>query len=211
MALIKFDSMLDHLQSPHSLPSELLSGQEGLHYGDMCYMPLQCTLKMQHVPYNYFINLVWENNFQPVGTTMDDASNTTAMLLVFVSDDQLKTIEYVHIGLVVCHAGCQLYELRSIPCFIQSIDDDLKRTREKLAASGHSGKVHSLMAVPTYLPYCLMCTLTSTLPLFPMRTSTISTSRVALLGDVPMPASAMPCFSMSTCLRPTGGNTMGVT
>ena len=110
MALIKFDTMLDHLQSPHSLLSELLSGQEGLHYGDVCYMPLQCMLKMQHVPYNYFVNLVQENNFQPVGTIMDDASNTTAILLVFKSDDQLKTIEYVHVGLVVRCTGCQLYE-----------------------------------------------------------------------------------------------------
>ena len=166
MALIKFDTMLDHLQSPHLLLSELLSSQEGLHYGDVHYMPLQCMLKMQHVPYNYFINLVQENNFQLVGTTMDDASNTTAILLVVVSDDQLQAIEYIHIGLVVCCAGCQLYEPRSIPCFIQSIDDDLKRTKEKRAASGSSGKVHSfcmfianfggLMAVPTDLPYCLV-------------------------------------------------------
>ena len=130
MALIKFNAMLECLQSPHSLPSELLSSQGGLHYGEMCYMPLQCTLKMQHVPYNYFINLVWENNFQPVGTIMDDTSNTTAILLVFTSDNQLQAIEYIHIGLVVHHAGCQLYKPRSVPCFTQSIDDDLKRTRE---------------------------------------------------------------------------------
>ena len=166
MALIKFDTMLDHLQSPHLLPSELLSGQEGLHYGDMHYMPLQHMMKMQRVPYNYFINLVWENNFQLVGTTMDDASNPTAILLVFMSDDQLQTIEYLHIGLVVCHADCQLYEPRSIPCFIQSIDDDLKRTREKRGASGNSSKACSfcmfianfggLMAVPTDPPYCLV-------------------------------------------------------
>ena len=130
MALIKIDTMLECLQSPHSLLSELLSGQEELHYGDMHYMPLQHMLKMQCVPYNYFINLVWENDFQPVGTTMDDASNTTTILLVFTSDDQLQAIKYIHSRLVVCHAGCQLYEPRSIPCFTQSIDDDLKRTRE---------------------------------------------------------------------------------
>ena len=131
MALIKFNTILEHLQSPHSLLSELLSGQEGLHYGNVHYMPLQCTLKMQCVPYNYFVNLVQENNFQPVGTTMDDAGNTTTILLVFTSDDQLQAIKYVHIGLVVHHAGCQLYELRSIAYFTQSIDDDLKRTREQ--------------------------------------------------------------------------------
>ena len=130
MALIKFNTMLECLQSPHLLPSELLSSQEGLHYGDVCYMPLQHMLKMKHVPYNYFINLVWENNFQPVGTTMDNASNTTAILLLFMSDNQLQTIKYIHIRPVVHHAGCQLYEPRSIPCFTKSIDDDLK-TREQ--------------------------------------------------------------------------------
>ena len=166
MALIKFDTMLEHLQSPHSLPSELLPGQQGLHYGNMHYMPLQHTLKMQHVPYNCFVNLVWENNFQLVGTTMADASNTTAILLILTSDDQLQTIEYVHIGQMIHCAGCQLYKPRSIPCFTQSIDDNLKRTRERRAASSGSGKVHSycmfianfgvLMAVPTDLPYCLV-------------------------------------------------------
>ena len=131
MALIKFDTMLDNLQSHHSLLSELLSGQEGLHYGDMHYMPLLHMLKMQQVPYNYFVNLVWENNFQLVQTTMANASNITTILLVFASDDQLKTIKYIHIRLVVHHASCQLYKLRSIPCFMQSIIDELKRTREK--------------------------------------------------------------------------------
>ena len=121
---------------------------------------------MQHVPYNYFVNLVQENNFHPVGTTMVDATNTTTILLVFTSDDQLKTIKYIHIRLVVCHTGCQFYELRSIPCFIQSIDDDLKRTMKKQAASGSSSKAHSfrmfidnsggLVAVPTDPPYCLV-------------------------------------------------------
>ena len=106
MALFSFSTMLDHLQSPHSLLSELLTGQEGLHYGDIRYLLLQHTLKMQHVPYTYFTSLVRENHFQPEGTTMGAASHTTVILLAFLSDDQHKTIEYIHIGLLVCHAGC---------------------------------------------------------------------------------------------------------
>ena len=61
---------------------------------------------------------------------------------------------------------CVYIHTRSIPCFIQSIDDDLKRTMEKQAASSSSGKVHSfcmfiaslggLMAVSTDPPYCLV-------------------------------------------------------
>ena len=126
MALISFSTMLDHLQSPHSLPSELLMGQEGLHYRDIHYLPLQCTLQMQRLPYTYFTSLVHENHFQPEGMTMDTANHTTAILLVFLSDDQHKTIEYIHIGLVVHCTGCQLYEQKAIPLFIKSIDDNLK-------------------------------------------------------------------------------------
>ena len=51
MALIKFNTMLECLQSPHSLLSELLSGQEGLHYGDMHYMHAEnaaCALQLLH-------------------------------------------------------------------------------------------------------------------------------------------------------------------
>ena len=166
MALISFSTMLDCLQGPHSLLSELLTGAEGLHYGDIHYLLLQCTLKMQHVPYTYFTSLVCENHFQPEGMTMDVASHTAAILLVFLSDEQHKTIKYVHIGLVVCCASCQLYEQKAIPFFIRSIEDDLKKARSKWAAGKDPGKVHSfsmftsnfgsLMAVPTDPSYCLV-------------------------------------------------------
>ena len=166
MALISFSTMLDHLQSPHSLLSDLLMGQEDLHYRDICYLLLQCTFKMQCVPFTYFTSLVCENHFQPEGMTIDAASHTTAILLVFLSDYQHKTIKYIYIGLVVCLAGCQLYEQKAILWFIKSIEDDLKKARSKWAAGKNPGKAcsfsmfignfGSLMAVPTDPPYCLM-------------------------------------------------------
>ena len=151
---------------------------------------------------------------------MDDASNTTTILLVFVSDDQLQTIDYIHIRLVVHHTSCQLCELRSILCFIQSIDDDLKRTREKRAASGSSSKIHSfsmfitnfggLVAGPTDLPYCFMYLniYSTTVPHEDRHHFNIQGGPPGLHTHV---ASATPCFSMLTCLRPTGRNTMEVT
>ena len=118
------------------------------------------------VSFTYFTSLVCENHFQPEGKTMDAASHTTAILLVFLSDDQHETIEYVHSGLVVHHASCQLYEQKSIPWFIKFTEDDLKKARSKQAAGKDPGEVHSfsmfvsnfggLMAVPTDPPYCLM-------------------------------------------------------
>ena len=69
---------------------------------------------------------------------MKDASTTITILVVFASDDQLKTIKYIHINLVVCHTGCQLYEPKFIPWFVQLIEEDLKKAMEKQTASGSS-------------------------------------------------------------------------
>ena len=97
---------------------------------------------------------------------MDAASHTTAILLVFLSDDKLQTIEYIHIRLVVCHAGCQLYKEKDICLFIRFIQDHLGKVRAKVEASESSGGACScsmflanfggLMAVPTEPPYCLV-------------------------------------------------------
>ena len=132
MALIPFErSMLEHLKSPHSLPGGILSGQEGLHYGDVCCMPMLRMLLMQHIPYHYFNNMAQDHTFQPVKAVLKDASDTTAILLVFVSDDQLMSIEHVHIRLIVHHIGSQIYEPKAIPQFIQYMEADLKHTKEK--------------------------------------------------------------------------------
>ena len=128
MALILFETMLEHLQSPYSLPGRILSRQEGLHYGDMHYMPMHCMLLMQQIPYHYFNNMAQDHGFQPVKAALKDASNTTATLLVFVSDDQMTSIEYVHIRLVH-RTSSQVYEPKSIPQFIQYMEVDLRYTK----------------------------------------------------------------------------------
>ena len=51
---------------------------------------------------------------------MDVASHTTAILLAFLSDAWHEAIEYIHIGLVVCHASCRLYNQQAIPLLILS-------------------------------------------------------------------------------------------
>ena len=78
MAMISFSALCEHLQSPHSFPSDLLMCQEGLHFGDICFALLQCTLNMQHIPLTYLKSLVSEDSFQPEGMIMDEASNSTA-------------------------------------------------------------------------------------------------------------------------------------
>ena len=161
VALIPFKTMLENLQNPHLLPGGILSGQEGLHYGDVHYMPMCCMLLMQHIPYQYFNNLVQDHAFQPVKAVLKDASDTTAILLVFISDDQLTSIVHVHIGLIVRCISSQIYEPRAIPLFIQYIEVDLKHTKEKWEASSSALRVQSccmfvvnfggIMALPTDL------------------------------------------------------------
>ena len=92
--------------------------------------------------------------------------NTTAILLVFLSDDQLTSIEHVHIGLVVHHISGQIYEHKAIPQFIQYIEADLKQTKQKHKVSSSAlreqsycmfvANIRGIMALPTDLPYCLM-------------------------------------------------------
>ena len=129
--MISFSALREHLQSLHSLPSDLLMGQEGLHFGDVHFASLQYTLNMQHIPLTYLKSLVSEDSFQPEGMTMDVASNSTAILIVFLPDDQHKAFQHIHNGLMVCHVGCTLYEQKAILPFIQSIEENLEKTSLK--------------------------------------------------------------------------------
>ena len=131
MAMISFSILQEHLQSLHTFPSDLLTSQEGLHFRDVCFVPLQHTLKMQHILLIYLKILVSKNSFLPEGMTMDVASNSTAILIVFLSDDQHKAIQHIHIGLVVHLIGSILYEQNTILQFIHSIKEDLENARLK--------------------------------------------------------------------------------
>ena len=66
----------------------------------------QChTLKIQCIPFPYFCHMVDDNAFAPLKCELKDASSTTAILLVYTTSANLTFIKYVHIGLIVCHAG----------------------------------------------------------------------------------------------------------
>ena len=121
---------------------------------------------MQCVPLTYLKSLVSKGSFQPEGMTMDVVSNSAAILIVFLSDDQHEAIQYIHIGLVVHHVGCSLYEQKAILPSIHSIKEDLERARLKQASGRDPGpacsysmlvaKFGGLMAIPTDPLYCLM-------------------------------------------------------
>ena len=54
-----------------------------------------------------------------------------AVLVIFVLDKELEGIEFVHLGMVVCHAGRQIADPSSINDFLDSIMKDLEFSRSK--------------------------------------------------------------------------------
>ena len=155
VALIDFNTLLDHLQSPYSLPGEMLTSQEGLRFRDICFVLPRCTLNMQHISLTYLKSLISDNCFQPEGTPSDAASGSMAILVVFLSDEQHTTIQHVRLHLVVHCIGCNLYDQDGILPFINSIEEDLKKMRQKWDAGKDPGGVR-IMAVPMDPPYCLV-------------------------------------------------------
>ena len=121
---------------------------------------------MQCVSLTYLKSLISDNCFQPEGMPSDAVSGSTAILIAFLSDEQHMAIQHVHIGLVVQHIGCNLYDQDGIPPFINSIEEDLKKARQKWDMGKDPGRVCSytmlvtnffgIMAIPTDPPYCLV-------------------------------------------------------
>ena len=94
MALIPFKTLLECLQSSYIIL--ILTGQEGLYYGDICFMPQHHMLYMQCIPFSYFTNMVDYSMFHLPKYKTKDSSGSTA------TDEDWTSIEYVHIGLIIC-------------------------------------------------------------------------------------------------------------
>ena len=69
-----------------------------------------------------------------------ELSGTTAILLVFQADDQLKKITDIYVGLVVHCIESHLYAPEKILDFVSDIEVDLKAANNALKAGGHLGK-----------------------------------------------------------------------
>ena len=121
---------------------------------------------MQHISLTYQKSLISDNCFQPEGTPSDAASGSMAILIVFLSDEQHTTIQHIHLSFMVHHIGCNIYDQDGILSCINSIEEDLKKARQKRDAGKDPGRVRSyamlvanfggIMAVPMDPPYCLV-------------------------------------------------------
>ena len=121
---------------------------------------------MQWVSLHYLKCLVEHKAFKPEDVNENLYSCSMAILLIFLSDDVLTTIQHVHIGLIVHCVGSELFSQDGILPFIDSIETDLKQVREMCEQGKEDGWVQSytclianywgVMALPTEPPYCLM-------------------------------------------------------
>ena len=128
--------------------------------------PLQHTLSMQWVSLAYLKSLVNDNSFQPEGVKLTAYNSTTAILIVFLFDEEHQGIKHLNISLVVCHEECCFYMQDGILPFVKSIEADLKKAGDRCAQNKDPGGVCScsllianyggIMAVPTNPPYCLV-------------------------------------------------------
>ena len=130
MAEIKFECLLGLIQSKESIPNDMLSSQYGLHFRDICFVPLWHSLHMKWVSLHYLKCLIEHKALKPEGVSENLYSHSTAILLIFLSDDVLTAIKHIHIGLMVHCMGSELFGQDDILLFINSIETDSKEVRE---------------------------------------------------------------------------------
>ena len=138
----------------------MMTSYEALHFRGH-FALLWCTLNMQQGSLAYLMSLV--NSFQPEGIKPNVYSGTTAILIVFLSNEEHQGIEHMHISLVVCCEECCLYMQDGILPFVEA---DLKKARDRHAQNKDPGGAHSysllianygdIMPIPTDPPYCLV-------------------------------------------------------
>ena len=104
-------------------------------------------------------------------------SHTTAILLIFHGDTDLKGIEHINISLIMCHQGCNFCQQDAIHRYMGSIRADLVVTKKRYGVAGISSPcdptpclwatLGGRIAVQTNPPYCLIYpkTYLSTIPL----------------------------------------------
>ena len=66
-----------------------------------------------------------------------------AVLLIFLSDNELMVIKHVHIGLIVCCVGSELTNQDGILPFVKSIESGLAEVREKQEEGMEVSQPHS--------------------------------------------------------------------
>ena len=94
-----FKDALAAIQSPSSIPTSVLQNADGLHFGDIHFAKIHTTLQMHAMSLALLEKWIDNGGFNPECMADGDYSCSTAILLVFPPDAQLKDIESIGIGL----------------------------------------------------------------------------------------------------------------
>ena len=160
MADWTFDDVLTTIKSPPSIPTSVLESPDGLCLGYICFAKIHTTLQMCSVSLALLEKLVTDECFNPEHKPHGDYSHSTVILLVFTQDTQLKDIESVGIGLVVCQHGAPLAPISAMSKVILYICDTLKFERVSSTPQVRTycmilGNYSGHMACATELPFCM--------------------------------------------------------
>ena len=138
----------------------MLRSAIGLCLGDIHFAEIQTSIKMHVVWFSTFLHYVEKGLFNPDKLAPHCCSQTTAILLAFIPDQDLEDIENVGIGNVIWRCGTPLGDISSISAMIESVRSVLKtegkkdrpRCRAYMMLIGNYGR-H--MAFTTEPPYCV--------------------------------------------------------
>ena len=167
MAALNFERILMMLKDGGTIPRSTLRSQDGINLEDIRFCPILRTFRMQRISLDGLCTLLSEGAFVPPQSNMPpELSRTTAILLVFQEDSELKRIINIYVGLVVHRVDSCLYSPSQINDFIQDIDVDLREAPKALKAGHDAGKRHAyclfeenlsgIMSIPMDPPYCFV-------------------------------------------------------
>ena len=131
----------------------MLSSDGGLCFRNICLAPLLHSLHMQQVSLHYLKCLMDKNTFKPESVEDKIYSHSIALLLIFLSDDELTVIKHMHISLIVHHTGSEHATQGGILPFIESMENDLAEVWEGWEQGKEVGWACSYsLLVATFLP-----------------------------------------------------------
>ena len=89
------------IQSPPSIPFNILLSTDGLHLGDIHFAKIQMTLGMRTVAIMVLERWIESGRFNPEGRSPDDYSHSTAILIVLTPNDKGTALTYASVGLII--------------------------------------------------------------------------------------------------------------
>ena len=101
MADWTFNDVLAAIKSPLSIPTSVLESANGICLGNIHFAEIHTTLQMRGVSFALLEKLVADGCFNLECKPNGDYSCSTAILLTFTPNAQLKDIESMGIGMVV--------------------------------------------------------------------------------------------------------------